>query len=233
MMHSKHTQLLYRHLFNYCADTQDVTVLMQHGQPVAYLSKALAKQHNSLSIYEKEFLALIMAVERWRPYLQHQEFIIRTDHKSLTYLTKQNLHSNIQRKAMNRLMGLQFRVVYKKGTDNTVADALSRVGHLLALQVVSTLQPIWIQELLNSYATDAAAQQLLTELAVHSPNNQGFTLDRGLIRFKGKLWVANNSAMQTKIIAAFHSSAIGGHSGVQATYHRVKRLFHWRGLKQL
>ena len=207
-------------------------VLMQHGQPVAYLSKALAQQHKSLSIYEKVFLALIMAVERWRPYLQHQEFIIRTDHKSLTYLTKQNLHSNIQRKAMNRLMGLQFRVVYKKGTDNTTADALSRVGHLLALQAVSTLQPTWIQELLNSYATDAAAQQLLTELAVHSPNNQGFTLDRGLIRFKGKLWVANNSAMQTKIIAAFHSSAIGGHSGVQATYHRIKRLFHWRGLKQ-
>ena len=86
--------------------------------------------------------------------------------------------------------------------------------------------------MLNSYATDAAAQQLLTELAVHSPNNLGFTLDRGLIRFKGKLWVANNSAMQTKIIAAFHSSAIGGYSGVQATYHRIKRLFHWRGLKQ-
>ena len=72
-------------------DASDIgigTVLMQHGQPVAYLSKALAQQHKSLSIYEKEFLALIMAVERWRPHLQ--------------------------RKAMNRLMGLQFRVVYKK-----------------------------------------------------------------------------------------------------------------------
>jgi hypothetical protein len=39
-----------------------------------------------LSIYEKEFLALIMAVKRWRPYLQRQEFIIRTDHKSLAFL---------------------------------------------------------------------------------------------------------------------------------------------------
>ena len=49
---------------------------------------------------------------------------------------------------MNRPIGLQFRVVYKKGTDNTAADALSRVGHLLALQAMSTLQPTWIQELL-------------------------------------------------------------------------------------
>jgi hypothetical protein len=63
--------------------------------------------------------------------------VIRTDHKSLAYLTEQNLHSEIQRKAMTRLMGLQFRVVYKKGKDNLAADALSRAGHLLAIQAVS------------------------------------------------------------------------------------------------
>lgn len=44
-------------------------VLMQQGQLVAYLSKALGEKHKNLSIYEKEFLALIMAVEKWRPYL--------------------------------------------------------------------------------------------------------------------------------------------------------------------
>jgi len=98
-------------------DASDVgigVVLMQHGQPVAYLSKALGESHKHLSIYEKEFLALIMAVEKWRQYLSRGEFVIKTDHKSLAYLTKQNLHSEMQRKAMTRLMGLQFRVVYKK-----------------------------------------------------------------------------------------------------------------------
>jgi len=43
---------------------------MQKGQPIAYLSKALGDKHTRLSIYEKEFLALIMVVEKWRPYLQ-------------------------------------------------------------------------------------------------------------------------------------------------------------------
>jgi len=43
--------------------------------------------------------------------------------------------------------------------------------------------------------------------------------------------VAQNSALQTKIIHSFHATAIGGHSGVQATYHRVHRLFYWKGLK--
>ena len=116
-------------------------VLMQKGQPIAFLSKALRKKHKTLSIYEKEFLALIMAVERWRHYLQRKEFIIQTDHKSLAYLNEQNLHSDIQRKAMARLMGLQFKIIYRKGKENVAADALSRVGHMMAVQVVSFVQP--------------------------------------------------------------------------------------------
>jgi len=87
-------------------------VLMQKGQPIAYLSKALGEKHRSLSIYEKEFLDLIMAVERLRHYLQRGEFFIQTDHKSLAYLKEQNLHSDMQRKAMTRLMGLQFKIIY-------------------------------------------------------------------------------------------------------------------------
>ena len=51
-----------------CQDGIDA-ILMQKGQPIAYLSKALGEKHKSLSIYEKEFLALIMVVERWRHYL--------------------------------------------------------------------------------------------------------------------------------------------------------------------
>jgi hypothetical protein len=198
--------------------------LLQKDQHVAFLSKALSNQHKHLSIYEKEFMALIVAVDKWRQYLQHQEFIIRTDHKSLAYLIEQNLHSDMQRKAMARLMGLQFKVVYRQGKENIPADALSRMPHLFAVQAISSPQQVWLQEVLNSYATDSQAQQYLTQLAVHSPNAQGYAL--GQIKYKGKVWVAQNSAVRTKIIKALHSSAIGGHSGIQDAFHRVKRLFH-------
>lgn len=162
-------------------------VLMQQGRPIAYLSKALGEKHKTLSIYEKEFLALIMAVERWRHYLQRQEFIIITDHKSLAYLNEQNLHSDMQRKAMTRLMGLQFKIVYRKGKKNVAADALSRAAHLMALQAVSSVQPAWVQEVLNSYSTDSQAQQLLRRLAISIPNSQGYGLDKGLIRHQDKV----------------------------------------------
>jgi hypothetical protein len=93
------------------------------------------------------------------------------------------------------------------------------------------VQPQWIQEVLNSYATDAKAQQLLAQLAIHSPNESGFSLNNGVIRKHNQIWVGENSALQTKLISTFHSSAIGGHSGVNATYHRLKHLFTWAGMK--
>lgn len=67
------------------------------------------------------------------------------------------------------------------------ADALSRVAHLLTLQAISSVQPTWIQEVLNSYATDTHAQQMLTRLAISSPDPQGFSLDQGLIRQHDKI----------------------------------------------
>ena len=45
-------------------------VLMQDHHPIAYMSKTLGIKAQLFSTYEKEYLALIMAVTRWKPYLQ-------------------------------------------------------------------------------------------------------------------------------------------------------------------
>jgi hypothetical protein len=67
-------------------------VLMQSGHPIAVLSKALGPKSRGLSTHEKEYMAIIIAVQQWRPYLQQGEFIIHTDHKSLSQLNEQRLH---------------------------------------------------------------------------------------------------------------------------------------------
>jgi hypothetical protein len=74
-------------------------------------------------------LAIMIAVDHWRPYLQHSEFILKTDHKSLLHLDDQRLTTPWQHKALNKLMGLNFKILYKKGSENSVADALSRATH--------------------------------------------------------------------------------------------------------
>jgi hypothetical protein len=102
-------------------------VLMQEGHPVAFVSKALGPRLCGVSIYDKEYVVILLAIEQWRSYLQFREFIVATDHQSLSHLNEQWLHTHWQQKVFNKLLGLNYRIVYKKGVENKVAVALSRV----------------------------------------------------------------------------------------------------------
>jgi hypothetical protein len=51
-------------------------VLQQDGHPIAYVSKALGPKNQALSTYEKECLAILLAIEHWKAYL-HNEFVIK------------------------------------------------------------------------------------------------------------------------------------------------------------
>ena len=52
-----------------------------------------------------------------------------------------------------------------------------------------------------------------------------------LLRFKGRMWVGNNSQVQQQILTTLHAGAIGGHSGVNATLQRIRQLFAWPQMK--
>jgi hypothetical protein len=49
-------------------------------------------------------------------------------------------------------MGMQYHIVYKKGADNRVADALSRRPHPdMEVHALSRCQPNWILAILDTY----------------------------------------------------------------------------------
>jgi hypothetical protein len=52
-------------------------VLMQDGRPLAFTNKQLSERHLGQSIYEKEMLAILHAVDLWHPYLLGQCFQIK------------------------------------------------------------------------------------------------------------------------------------------------------------
>lgn len=78
-----------------------------------------------MSTYEKEMVALVLAVQKWRPYLLGRQFIVRTDHQSLKHLWVQKITTVFQQRWLYKLMGFDFVVEYKIGRENIVADALS------------------------------------------------------------------------------------------------------------
>ena len=96
---------------------------------------------------------------------------------------------------------------------------------------MSVCQPAWLLEVLQSYDSDPMTQELLAKLSDNSVSPPHYTLQDGLIGYKGRIWVGNDAALCLKLVQAMHASTVGGHSGVPVTYRRIKQHFYWPGLK--
>ncbi|KAJ4798340.1 polyprotein [Rhynchospora pubera] len=217
-------------------------VLMQNKQPIAYLSKKLGVRSQALSTYEKEFLSLLTAVSKWRHYISPRPFIIKTDQISLKHLLEQKLHTAMQHKGLTKLLGLDYTMEYKKGSDNKVADALSRrEGHIgdnvidiAGLAAISELLPSWIQEIQLSYEGDDWIASLKTKAADQQQSpNPDINYHQGLLRFNHRICVGGTGQWRSQLIKEIHDSSLGGHYGIVNTYKRVKSMFLWPKLKEM
>ena len=96
--------------------------------PVAYASRALHGSQKNYHSSKLEFLTLKWAItEQFREYLMYKPFTVRTDNNPLTYImTMPNLDA-MGHQWVNTLAGFNFKIEYLKGTNNKVADILSRV----------------------------------------------------------------------------------------------------------
>ena len=101
---------------------------MQDQKPIAFHSQVLKGRSLVLSTYEKEFLAVVVAVQKWRHYLVGKPFVIKTDQQSVKYLLDQRVGTRAQQRWITKLLGYNFLVEYKKGKENVVVEALSRQG---------------------------------------------------------------------------------------------------------
>jgi hypothetical protein len=123
-----------------------IVVLMQEGRPLAFTSRQLFERNLGKPIYEKEMLSIIHVVDLWHPYLLGKCFQIKTEHQRLKYFLKLFISFPEQKKWVTNLFGYDYEIIYKKGKDNVVVDALSRKyeeeGSTFSL---SFIVPDWLQ----------------------------------------------------------------------------------------
>jgi hypothetical protein len=112
-----------------------------------------------------------------------------------------------------------------------VADALSRrtVEQLLA---VSVTQPTWLQDISDAYLQFPETIELLQALATDSYSGS-YSLKDGLIYLKNRILLPATSGFPWKVFLSLHAAPIGGHSGFAVTYHKIKELFVWTGMKKM
>ena len=101
----------------------------EEGKPyvVYYASKTLNEAHRNDTTIEKELLAVVYALDKFRAYLVGSNIVIFTNHSALKYLlTKQNSKARLIRLVL-LLQEFNMQIRDKKGVENVVADHLSRL----------------------------------------------------------------------------------------------------------
>jgi len=200
-------------------------VLHQGQGPIAFFSRALAPQHAKLAAYECELIGLVKAVKHWRPYLWARSFTVRTDHFALKYLLDQRLSTIPHHTWVSKLFGYDFTVDFKPGSQNVVADALSRQEEdAMELQVRDLSSPDI--ELFAAFCMECASlPDILAKRAEIESGTAGasWSLVDGFVMHRGRIFEPTSSAIWPQILDVAHGA---GHEGVEKTLHRLRASFY-------
>ena len=218
---------------------------------IAYASRVLTAAERNYSVSERECLAVVWAVEKWRAFLEGRKFEVITDHSALAWVFNHPKPSSRLTRWTIRLQEFDFNVIYRKGRCNVVPDALSRtpVGmEDLALLCVNravhshrcTLPVDWA-DIAAAQQYDPEVQELVKEVQdgkvkhgrIHYALENGFLYRIMPIKQEGQKWqLFIPKGMRTQFLNYFHDSPLGGHLGRLKTLLRLLDVAYWPDVRK-
>ncbi|KAM1745565.1 hypothetical protein ACFX11_012296 [Malus domestica] len=106
-------------------------VISQEGRPFTFYSERLSKARKKWSTYELEFYVVVRVLKVWEHYLIQREFILYIDNQTLKFINSQSKINHMYGSWITYIQQFTFSLKHKVGTQNRVADALSRRSSLL------------------------------------------------------------------------------------------------------
>ncbi|CAB4024841.1 Hypothetical predicted protein [Paramuricea clavata] len=154
--------------------------LIQNQGPVAYAWKAMNDTQRRYAQIEKELLAVVFACTRFHQYVYGKTITVESDHKPLEAILKKPLSQAPSRlqKMLMQLQAYDINLVYKKGSEMYIADALSRA-----------FPPEIIPE---QFEEDIASERF-----IHLMSSESYVTDRKLQAIKDE--IHTNETMQVLV----------------------------------
>ena len=201
--------------------------------PIAFFSKSLSEAQRRFSTFDRELLAMYLAVRHFQYFLEGRRFIIQTDHKPLmhAFVSPMKNATAKQLRYLSYISEFSTDVKYIAGEENVVADCMSRSVDIAAL--FEDCSPLNFQALSQSQESSRMVQNLISSRS-HSLN-----LTKVRVGDSDNMLVGDVSTGQFRPLVTFEFrrqvfDIVHGlsHPGIRASQKLIAERFVWPGMKQ-
>lgn len=206
------------------------SVLTQKQRPLVFFSQQLSPQARMKSVYERELMAIVLAIKKWHHYLLGHKFIVCTDQQALKHLLEQREIASQYKKWLTKILGYDFEIQY--GTLNKAADALSRIPDQSELHSITVPTLVDVNLVQAEVQADPKLKSLIVQLERDPEEVPPYAMHQNQLFYKNRLVLSKRSVLIPLILHMFHDSVIGRHSGFLRTYKRLTGELFWHGMKR-